>query len=405
MRRSIVLLATIVISSSIFSYAHAAGVQDSQNKLNEINKSIQQNKDNLNNVTEYKNNAGKEVENLDKSMNQVGSKLQELNGKITDLNYKIKEKEIDIEVKNQELSKKNQLFKERVRAMYQSGNSGYLDVILNSKNFSDAISRIDMVKRIIIYDKALMSDIKDRQESLEKNRLELESNKNIISKLKNEADEKYKSLQIASNEKKQLVEKLGNDKELYENMISKEQSESQQLEKTIQQMKNESSRIVASRGSKISSSSVQSSSQEDKINTSSSQVSSKGNLFSVTAGSYPITSSFGMRFHPVLNYSRLHAGIDIGVPMGTTIYALKDGVIIAAESMSGYGNVVMIKHGDITSVYAHNSSLAVSTGQKVKGGQLISYSGNSGVSSGAHLHFEIRNSSGQPIEPSGYYVN
>ena len=112
-----------------------------------------------------------------------------------------------------------------------------------------------------------------------------------------------------------------------------------------------------------------------------------------------------MRYHPVLGYSRLHAGIDIGVPIGTPVYALEDGVVIAAQSMSGYGNVVMINHGNITSVYGHNSSLAVSPGQVVKGGQLISYSGNTGVSSGPHLHFEIRNSSGQPIEPSGYYVH
>ncbi|AJA48617.1 peptidase M23 [Clostridium pasteurianum DSM 525 = ATCC 6013] len=405
MRRGIVLLVAIAISSSIFSYAYGAGIQDSQNKLNEINKSIQQSKDSLNNVTADKNNAEKELENLDKDMNQVGSQIQKLNGKIANLNYQIKEKENDIEVKKQEFSKENQLFKSRVRAMYQSGNSGYLEVILNSKNFSDVISRIDMVKRIIAYDKALMSDIKDRQESLEKNRLELESNKNIAAKLKNEADGKYKSLQTTANEKKQLVEKLEKDKNFYENMISKEQSESQKLEKSIQEIKKESSRIVASRGGNIGASSSQSSSQGDKISTSSSKISSKGNLFSVTGSSYPITSPFGMRFHPVLNYSRLHAGMDIGVPMGTPIYALKDGVVIAAESMSGYGNVVMINHGDITSVYAHNSSLAVSVGQKIKGGQLISYSGNSGVSSGAHLHFEIRNSSGQPIEPSGYYVN
>ena len=405
MRRSIVLLVTIAISSSIFSYAHAEGLQDSQNKLNEINKSIQQSKNNLDNVTTDKNNAEKELVNLDKGMNQVGSKLQELNGKITNLNSQIKEKENEVQVKKQELSEKDKLFKARVRAMYESGNSGYLDVILNSKDFSDIISRIDMVKRIITYDKALIADIKDRQESLEKNKSELENNKKIITELKTEADGKYKSLQTAANEKKQLVEKLEKDKNFYENSIAKEQSESQELARTIQQMKDASSKVVASRGGDIGASSSQRSSQGDKTSESSSKISFQGKLFSVTGSSYPVTSPFGMRFHPVLNYSRLHPGMDIGVPMNTPIYALKDGVVIAAESMSGYGNVVMINHGDITSVYAHNSSLAVSKGQTVKGGQLISYSGNSGVSSGPHLHFEIRDSSGQPIEPSGYYVN
>lgn len=350
MRRSIALLVTIAVSSSIFSYAHAAGIQNNQNKLNEINKSIQQNKDKLNNVTRDKDNVEKEVESLDKDMAEVALRFQKLNAEIINLNSQIKEKEIEIKVERQEFSQKEQLFKERVRAMYKSGNSGYLDVILSSKDFFDIISRIDMVKRIITYDKALMADIKDRQEHLEKSKSELETNKKVIAKLKIEADEKYKSLQIASNEKKQLVARLENDSSFYESKISKEQSESQQLEKTIQQIKNTSGNISISRGGNVSA--------------SSSQISSQGKLFSITGTSYPITSPFGMRFHPVLNYSRLHAGMDIGVPMGTPVYALKDGVVIAAGSMSGYGNVVMINHGDITSVYAHNSSLSVSAGQK-----------------------------------------
>jgi Membrane-bound metallopeptidase len=391
MRRSTALLVTIAISSSIFSYTHAAGIEDSQNKLNEINKSIEVNKDKLKNADEDKKNTEKELEALDKDMNQAALSLQELKNKVTYLNSQINKKEKEIEVKKQEFSEKDQLFRKRVRAMYKAGNSGYLDIILSSKDFSDFMSRIDIIKRVMTYDKTLMADIKENQRNLEENKAELESNKKNAAVLKAEADKKYKSLQSASNEKRKLVAELEKDKKFYESSISREQSESQELTTTIQQIKKASSKVEAAR--------------EGSTSSSSSQISSKGRLFSVTGGAYPITSTFGMRFHPVLNYSRLHAGMDIGVPMGTPVYALKDGTVIAAQSMSGYGNVVMINHGDITSVYAHNSSLAVSVGQTVKGGQLISHSGNSGVSSGPHLHFEIRNSNGQPIEPNVYYVH
>lgn len=391
MRYRAALLVAIAISSSIFSYAHGAGIEDSQNKLKEINKSIELNKDKLKNTAEDKKNVEKELEVLDKDMNQAALSLQELKNKIIYLNSQISEKEKEIEVKKQEFSEKDQLFRKRVRAMYVSGNSGYLDIIFSSKDFSDFISRVDIIKKIIEYDKTLMNDIREKQENLQKSKTELESNKKNIDVLRAEADRKYKSLQSVSNEKRELIAKLEKDKKFYESNISREQSESQELAKTIQQMKKASSKVTAARGGSISS--------------FSSQTSSKGKLFSITGGAYPITSFFGMRFHPVLNYSRLHAGMDIGVPMGTPIYALKDGTVTAAQSMSGYGNVVMIDHGDITSVYAHNSSLTVSVGQTVKGGQLISYSGNSGVSSGPHLHFEIRNSDGQPIEPNAYYVH
>lgn len=382
MRRSISLLITAAITSSVFSYAYAEGIEDKQNKLNEVNNSIQQQKDKLKSINNNKENVQKELENLDKDMSQASATLQNLNGKISDLNSRIKVNEKEIQSKKQEYINENELFKQRVRALYKSGNSAYLDVILNSKDFSDLIGRMDIIKKIIDYDKNLISDIKEKQESLEKEQSELENDKKSVISLKSEADEKYKTLKSKSTEKKQLVEKLDKDKKYYENMIAQEQSESQELTKTIQQMKKSSS----------------------SSSSSSTQINSNGKLFCVTGKPYAITSSFGMRFHPVLGYSRLHAGIDIGVPIGTPVYALKDGVVIAAQSMSGYGNVVMINHGDITSVYGHNSSLAVSPGQVVKGGQLISYSGNTGVSSGPHLHFEIRNSSGQPIEPSGYYV-
>jgi len=391
LRRSIAFFISLAISSSLVSPVYASSIQDNQNKLNEINKSIQEKKDKLEDINNNKNNAEKEIDNLDKEIGQVSSKLQELNKKIESLNFDIKAKEKKIEEKKKEFDRKEDLFKQRVRAMYNSGGSGYIDVILNSNNFSDLINRIEMVSKIMEYDKKLLAYIEENKKSLENNKLELENNKKTVVSLKVQADNKYKDLKEKSNEKKNLFAKLEKDKSFYENMISKEQSESEEIAKVIQQMKVEqSAKVTPSTG--------------NAGNSSSTSAKSNGKLFSVTGSAYPITSSFGMRFHPILGYSRLHAGTDIGVPMGTPIYALKDGVVIAAQSMSGYGNVVMINHGDITSVYAHNSSLVVSVGQTVKGGQLISYSGNTGVSSGPHLHFEIRNSSGQPIESSGYYI-
>jgi murein DD-endopeptidase MepM/ murein hydrolase activator NlpD len=108
--------------------------------------------------------------------------------------------------------------------------------------------------------------------------------------------------------------------------------------------------------------------------------------------------------HPVLGTKRFHAGMDLGVFSGTSIYALADGEVIFSGWMSGYGNVIMVDHGSLVSLYAHNSSLIGQDGQKVKGGQLIAYSGNTGLSSGPHLHFEIRKENGETIDPAPYYV-
>lgn len=115
-----------------------------------------------------------------------------------------------------------------------------------------------------------------------------------------------------------------------------------------------------------------------------------------------LTSGFGMRFHPVLGYNKMHAGVDFGAPIGTPIYAAGDGIVTRASVMGGYGNVIDIEHGSGWSTrYAHLSRFlsGLRPGDKVRQGQVIAYSGNTGRSTGPHLHFEVR-LNGEPINPN-----
>jgi len=103
-----------------------------------------------------------------------------------------------------------------------------------------------------------------------------------------------------------------------------------------------------------------------------------------------LTSSFGMRFHPVLGYSRMHKGIDYGAPMGSPIVAATDGVINFAGWHGGHGNYVQIRQsGSLGTGYAHMSRIIARVGQHVRAGQLIGYVGSTGLSTGPHLHFEV----------------
>jgi len=112
-----------------------------------------------------------------------------------------------------------------------------------------------------------------------------------------------------------------------------------------------------------------------------------------------ITSTFGMRMHPLLGFMRMHKGTDIGAPYGAPIYAVLDGVVQMAGRAGGYGNFVKLAHpGGIASGYGHMSRFAVRQGQRVSRGDVIGYVGSTGMSTGPHLHWEVwRN--GQPINP------
>lgn len=112
-----------------------------------------------------------------------------------------------------------------------------------------------------------------------------------------------------------------------------------------------------------------------------------------------MTSPFGWRLHPVSGESRLHAGVDFAAPKGTPIYAASSGVVASSSYVSGYGNLVEIDHGSgVSTVYAHNSENLVEAGDLVTRRQLIARIGNTGNSTGAHLHFEVR-VDGVPIDP------
>ncbi|HEX2592389.1 MAG TPA: M23 family metallopeptidase [Rhizomicrobium sp.] len=118
----------------------------------------------------------------------------------------------------------------------------------------------------------------------------------------------------------------------------------------------------------------------------------KGMLMKTPVDGARITSGFGMRFHPVLGYSRMHKGIDFGVPIGTPVMAAGSGVVQLEGRMGGYGNFVKVNHGNgYATGYGHLSRFApgVHIGSRVRQGQVIAYSGNTGISTGPHLHYEI----------------
>ncbi len=115
-----------------------------------------------------------------------------------------------------------------------------------------------------------------------------------------------------------------------------------------------------------------------------------------------ISSGFGSRYHPILHYSRMHTGADMSAGSGTPIHACRSGRVVIAGSQGGYGNAVVIDHGGaMATLYAHQSRIAVSEGQVVNAGDVIGYVGSTGMSTGPHLHFEVR-LSGNPVDPAPY---
>jgi len=179
--------------------------------------------------------------------------------------------------------------------------------------------------------------------------------------------------------------------------IAEAEAEAAQTQKEIQAL------IAAQKAAAAASASSGSAPASGSSSGASGSVSSSGFIRPVDANP---GSPFGMRFHPILHYWRLHAGTDFGAACGTPIYAARAGVVLSAGFSGGAGNRIVLGHGTIngsyvTTSYFHQSKFAVSVGQQVSRGQLIGYVGTTGLSTGCHLHLEVRHD-GTPVNPMNY---
>jgi murein DD-endopeptidase MepM/ murein hydrolase activator NlpD len=368
------LRVVIVVLTLMIASVNAFGdeLKDAKNMLNDVKDSISEKKEIIQDLDKQKESVESQIEKIDVNMNSISEELKDINSQIYKADEEILNLTKEIEEKESNLEKEKTMMDARVIAIYKSGAPGYLSVLLGSKSMADLFERALSVKRIMEYDKALIESIQKEKQSIEAKKSEMDKNIKELDIMNKKSNAKLGDLKTQNQQKEEYIKLLEKDKEKYEKLVNQEEADAKALQEKIK-----------------------------KIQAQFKPTNNK--TVSITGTKYRISSNYGWRVHPVLGTRRLHHGMDIAVPMRTPIYALRDGVVIYSGVMSGYGNVVMINHGDITSLYAHNSSLVVKEGQVVKSGQLITYSGNSGLSSGPHLHFELRDKNGESFDPSSYY--
>ena len=336
------------------------------------------------------------INDKDKELSDVEKKINDLENSIIDLQNETKVLEEGIKEKEREFKEKEELLDERLRAIYKNNTySELFFVIFESNSFSDFISRVENIKRMVTYDKDLMEEIKsiqdelkEKEEKLMDDRKNLEDKKGQLDGAKNRLAEEKKTLEQSKKE----LEAMENQKLAKASSLTAEQKKVQKetahLEDINEDIQREIDSIISASGSKGNGDSGQTT-----------KPSSGGWIYPVSA---PITSQFGYRVHPVTGEKKLHTGTDFGAPMGAPIKAVKDGQVIFAGLNSGYGKMVIVDHGNgIQTLYAHSSSLNVSTGDKVKQGQVIAKVGSTGMSTGPHLHLEFL-VNGSRVNPMSY---
>ena len=260
----------------------------------------------------------------------------------------------------------------RIRDIYKNGQVNYLDVLLGAKDFSDFVGRMDILKKILAYDNALIQGTKTDREALRKAKEQLETDRAKIVELRKLAAAKREQVASRRQERRGVLNAATYERETAERAYRELIETSRQIEQLIKRIQSGDKNIGGSTGTMT------------------------------WPAEGEVTSPFGWRVHPIFGTQRLHTGIDIGADYGDAIRAADGGVVIHADWMGGYGNAVIIDHGNgISTLYAHNSQLLVSEGQTVSKGQTVARCGSTGYSTGPHLHFEVRHN-GSPVNPLNY---
>lgn len=217
-----------------------------------------------------------------------------------------------------------------------------------------------------------------------------------------EREEVAREVEAEADKRRLLVAQLESDEESYAALVDNLRQEGRKIAADLRRRAaEERRRVAAQEAAAARRQAAAQRSQPSAPSGTAAPPASQGALLWPANG--PKTSDYGWRTHPIFGTRRFHAGIDIGAGSGVPIVAADSGVVVSAGTQGGYGNTVVLDHGGgLATLYAHQSSMAVSAGQRVARGEVIGFVGSTGYSTGPHLHFEVRVNGGTR-DPMGYF--
>ena len=361
-----------VFSTVIINFANADQKTELQNKQQSLSSDKNEIKSEINELEQQKESVLAEKKELDDQVTVLETEITDINSKIDEIQGEIDVVEGELQEASEKLDKQYEAYKTRVRVMYENSSMGYLEILLSADSIGDFFARLEIVSQIAEYDSNLVAKLKAEKQKIQDKKDELELLKQEQVDSKTALESKKSDLDAKMAKRDALIKQINSSKSTLEAELKKIEAE------------------------------------EAKVRAQIARLASGGTVYTGGAMMWPtpscryITSNYGWRLHPVLGYEKLHTGVDIGAGYNAKIVAAESGTVITATYNSAYGNYVVIDHGGgVCTLYAHQSSMAVSVGQYVLVGDTIGYVGSTGYSTGPHLHFEVI-INGATVDPLGY---
>ncbi|MFN6540494.1 MAG: murein hydrolase activator EnvC family protein [Nostoc sp. EkiNYC01] len=354
-------------------------LRQQQQQMNQQHQSVVNERDRLTNLQQE---AQKHLTGLNQNLQTTDSYIQESESRLQLASQRLQKLETDLVAAQRDYEARQIATVARLRYLQRSPASQGWAVLLQSQNISDFISRRHQLKLVYQADQQILRKLNAQANLINQQKTQVEEQKNEIALIREQLLAQKADYQTQAQSQSELIQRLNTDRLALEAAQNQLERESKNLEVLIQQ--------------KVAEAAAQA-----KTNSRTSIIIQGTGMFTYPSDA-ATSSPFGWRMHPVLGYRRFHAGLDFAASYGSTIRAADSGTVIFAGWYGGYGRAVIIDHGNgITTLYGHTSELYVTEGQAVQRGQAIAAVGSTGLSTGPHLHFEVRRN-GSPVNPADY---
>ena len=405
------LLAAAALAASLPAYAVSqAEIDDLQKKLDALEQQAQEQQDVINDLTSQKARFITRKLALDNKI-EINRQMIELIGEQIEIYDEIiAEQQAELDKALEKETAQTELLRSRIRAMEENSTYSYASFIFDSSSVTELLSRIGDVNDIMHYDKTLEEEYMAAREDVESIKKSYEEARHEQELLQKELDTKQAELDAQVEAAYTMIadiETLSDDAQAEYDAIAEEEAKAEEtLQEAIRKRAAEQAKYNQNNNSNNGGGG---NSGGSGGNSGGGGSSGGGSATSLSNLQWPvpsctlITSRFGYRVAPTTGASTYHGGLDIGAGMGASIVAAGAGDVIYAGANGGYGNCVMIDHGNgVVTVYAHMSSIGVSYGQYVTAGQYVGAVGSTGVSTGNHVHFEVTDA-GKRVNPLNYF--
>jgi len=389
---SVILITSMLIGMTSDVYAVTnASIQAKQQEVSEAQSQVATLKSGLSDVKKIKQELEKNKSDLDAYITELDAQLTSISDKIDEYTQLIEEKEAEIVEATQELEEAEatqlaqyEAMKKRIKFMYESGDTMYIELLLGGETLADMVNKADYIEMLSAYDRQKLDEYVATTEYVTACKQELEAEKEVLDAAKEAVEVEQANVNELMSEKEAQVSAVNAE-------INEKQSQINAYEEDINAVNAEIAALEKAIAAEIAALEEASRRQFN------------GGMFAWPCPGYTrISDEYGNRTHPITGAQQFHNGIDLAAPYGSSILAAYEGDVVAADYSSSMGNYVMINHGSgIYTIYMHASSLCVSKGQTVSKGQVIAKVGSTGRSTGNHLHFSVRQN-GSYVSPWSY---